>query len=272
MATTTVRVGIVGKYLYVHDSYKSIYEALVHAGFANHCRVDFVKISSEELEQEDGAALSSADVDGVLIPGGFGSRGIDGMINAARCARESKQPYLGICLGMQVMIIEYARSVLHLSDAHSTEFAPDTANPVISLLEEQRDIKVMGGTMRLGRQESLLVPGTRLREIYGRDRIYERHRHRYEVSNQYRSRLEEAGMLVGATAPDGSVVEAVEWPDHPWGIGVQFHPEFTSRPPAAGPLFESFVAVCKDRAEGRSRTGETAAEPEGVVQPQGDVT
>jgi len=275
MASTTVRIGIVGKYLYVHDSYKSIYEALLHAGFANHCRTHFVKISSEELEQEERIGQAFADVDGVLIPGGFGSRGIDGMIHAARYARENDRPYFGICLGMQVMIIEYARSVLHLSDANSTEFAPETKNAVVSLLEEQQALKVMGGTMRLGRRESLLVRGTRLHKIYGRDRIYERHRHRYEVSNLYRGKLEEAGLLVSATSPDGGLVEAVEWPEHPWGIGVQFHPEFISTPSAASPLFSSFVAACKLRAEktaGGQCAGQepqVAAEQKRVAQTQG---
>jgi len=258
----------VGKYLYVHDSYKSIYEALLHAGFANHCRIDFVKISSEELEQEDRIAQALADVDGTLIPGGFGSRGIDGMIHAARYARENGRPYFGICLGMQVMIIEYARSVLHLSDAHSTEFAPETKNPVVSLLEEQQAVKVMGGTMRLGRRESVLTRGTRLREIYGRGRIYERHRHRYEVSNLYRGKLEEAGLRISAASPDGALVEAVEWPEHPWGIGVQFHPEFISTPSAASPLFSSFVAACKIRAEERTGPGAAGQQQETDTAPK----
>ena len=242
-ASVTVRVGIVGKYLYIHDSYKSIYEALVHGGFANGCRIEFVKINSEELEEEGSVTEALAGVHGILIPGGFGSRGIDGMIAAARYARTRNLPYLGICLWMQVMIVEYARSVLHLNDAHSTEFAPGTKNPVVSLLEEQMEVTTMGGTMRLGRQESRLTDGTRIRGIYGCEGIFERHRHRYEVSNLYRRQLIEAGLVVSATVPDGSLAEAVEWPEHRWGIGVQLHPEFTSSPRNANPLFRSFVAA-----------------------------
>jgi CTP synthase len=169
------------------------------------------------------------------------------MVRAVRYARESKLPYLGICLGMQIMVIEYARSALGWPDANSTEFAPETKHPVISLLEEQVDVKNYGGTMRLGRGDSHLAAGTRIAAAYSRRVISERHRHRYEVSNKHRRQLEEAGLVVSALTADESLVEAVEWPDHPWGVGVQFHPEFTSRPTAAGPLFAAFIHACLAR-------------------------
>ena len=248
-----VRIGIVGKYMELHDAYKSVWEALSHGGIANNAGVELVKIDSGRLE-DPGAKLDEIfdSVDGVLVPGGFGERGIEGMIVAARYAREHRLPYFGICLGMQIMVIEYARDVLGWADAHSTEFSKTTKHPVISLLEEQIDVKAYGGTMRLGASESLTKPETGMRRAYGAEHIQERHRHRYEVANSIRSDLEAGGLVISATTPDGSLVEACEWPDHPWGLGVQFHPEFKSRPTKANPLFKAFVAECVVAAKSRA--------------------
>lgn len=241
-----VRIAVVGKYIELQDSYKSVDEALYHGGFANGVKVGLVKVDSEKLEKEENLDGVFAEVDGILVPGGFGQRGILGMVKAAQWAREHKMPYFGICLGLQVMVIEYARSVLRLEDADSTEFSPACPNPVVILLEEQIDVKNYGGTMRLGRSETHLIEGTKIREIYGAPVIFERHRHRYEVSNKYRSRLEEAGFRVVGVTPDGDLVESMQWSDHPWGIGVQYHPEFLSKPVMAHPLFKSFVAAGKE--------------------------
>jgi CTP synthase len=246
-AKRTVKVAIVGKYTNLHDSYISIFEALLHGAVANDARVELEKFEGEDLEERADLAEVFAGCDGMLVPGGFGNRGIEGMIRAARFARDSDLPYLGICLGLQIMVIEYARSVLGLDEANSTEFAPDSKHPVISLLEEQMDVKSYGGTMRLGRGDSHLAARTRIAAAYGRRVISERHRHRYEVSNRYRRQLEDAGLVVSGLTADESLVEAVEWPDHPWGVGVQFHPEFTSRPTAAGPLFAAFIDACLAR-------------------------
>jgi len=243
-AKRTVRIAIVGKYTGLHDAYISIFESLFHGGIANRSRVQLVKFESEELEDGRDLSAAFADCDGVLVPGGFGLRGIEGMIRAAQYARENRIPYLGICLGMQIMVIDYARSRLGLKDANSTEFAPEVKNPVVSLLEEQVDIKAFGGTMRLGRSDTHLKKGSRVHEAYGTEVISERHRHRYEVSNQYRKDLEEAGMIVSGLTADGALVECLEWPDHPWGVGVQFHPEFKSKPLAPSPLFSRFIAAC----------------------------
>jgi CTP synthase len=243
-AKKTARVAIVGKYTGLHDAYISIFESLFHGGIANEARVQLVKFESEELEDGRNLSEAFAECDGVLVPGGFGLRGIEGMVRAAQYARENKVPYLGICLGMQIMVIEYARNILGLKDASSTEFSPETRTPVVSLLEEQVDIKTYGGTMRLGRSDTHLKPGTKIHSAYGTDVISERHRHRYEVSNQYRTGLEEEGLLVSGLTPDSSLVESVEWPDHPWGVGVQFHPEFKSKPLAPSPLFNHFISAC----------------------------
>lgn len=240
-----VRIGIVGKYMELHDAYKSVWEALYHGGIANDAGVELVKIDSSSLESP-AADLDSilGGVDGILVPGGFGERGIEGMVVAARYAREKGLPYFGICLGMQIMVIEYARSVVGWKDAHSTEFSKTSSHPVVSLLEEQIDVKAYGGTMRLGASESTTRPDTGIRKAYGTETIVERHRHRYEVDNKARAELEKAGLVVSATTPDGSLVESCEWPGHPWGMGVQFHPEFKSRPTKAHPLFKAFVAQC----------------------------
>ncbi|TVR00430.1 MAG: CTP synthase [Spirochaetaceae bacterium] len=242
-ADRTITIAVVGKYIDLNDSYKSVDEALFHGGIANDVRVELRKVDSEKLEKLDSLDAVFAGVDAILVPGGFGSRGINGMVQVANYARTRRIPYLGICLGMQVMVIEYARSVLGLVDADSTEFAPETEHPVVSLLEDQVNVKMYGGTMRLGSNESKLLPGTTIREVYGAEMIEERHRHRYEFSNSYREQLNDAGLLITAVTADDSLVESVEWKGHPWGIGVQFHPEFKSKPFAAHPLFAGFVAA-----------------------------
>jgi CTP synthase len=245
-AERSVRIGLVGKYTELLDSYKSIYEALYHGGIDNRCQIDLVKIDADQFAEnsEEDVANVLGGLDGILIPGGFGQRGIEGMVRAAQYARVNRMPCFGICLGMQVMVIEYARNVLGWTDANSTEFAPESKHAVISLLEDQIDVKAYGGTMRLGASPSRLVKGKHLHRIYGSDEIYERHRHRYEVSNVFRQELAEAGLNFSAFTSDDSLVEASEWPDHPWGIGVQYHPEFKSKPVSPHPLFASFVKAC----------------------------
>jgi CTP synthase len=251
----TVRIGIVGKYMDLHDSYKSVYEALFHGGLEVGVEVELVKIDSTGLEESEnpdnilGSAAVEGGVDGVLVPGGFGQRGINGMVKASAWARVHKVPYLGICLGMQIMVIDWGRNILGWEDADSTEFNKDTGHPVISLLEEQINIKDYGGTMRLGKSESIAEPGTRLFAAYGSPHIFERHRHRYEFSNAYRKEMLASGLRITALTPDGTLVEAVEWPDHPWGLGVQFHPEFKSKPTGANPLFRDFIAAVRDRKQ-----------------------
>lgn len=242
-AAQTVRIAMVGKYIHLNDTYKSINEALNHGGIANGCRVEIVKVDAEELESGEPAESFFRGIDGILIPGGFGKRGIEGMIKAAEYARTAGIPLLGICLGMQIMVIEYARHAAALDDANSTEFDPETGAPVVSLLEEQYEVKGYGGTMRLGRGETHLKEGTTIRECYGQPLIHERHRHRYEVSVRYREVLEEAGLIVSAVTPGNGLVESVQWPGHPWSVGVQFHPEFTSKPTDPHPLFSGFIAA-----------------------------
>ncbi|MFP4612965.1 MAG: CTP synthase [Spirochaetaceae bacterium] len=250
-ADETVRIAFVGKYIELNDAYKSIDEAMLHAGIAAGVRVDLVKIDAETLEGAVDLDTAFSDIDGILVPGGFGSRGVNGMIATARWAREHDVPYFGICLGMQVMVIEHARNRMGLDGADSTEFTPETPHPVVSLLEEQVNVKNYGGTMRLGTNDTLLREGYKIREIYGRETISERHRHRYEVSNLYRERLHESGLLVAAVTPDAELVESVQWSEHSWGIGVQYHPEFKSKPTAVHPLFRSFIEA--SAAHGRMR-------------------
>ncbi|WP_028972990.1 CTP synthase [Spirochaeta cellobiosiphila] len=241
-AKQTAKIALVGKYVDLGDAYKSIDEALVHGGIGNGSKVKIIKIDSEQLEKEE-RPLDEVfkDIDGILIPGGFGQRGIQGMIDTAKYARENKIPLLGICLGMQVMVIEYSRNKAQLDEADSSEFKPDGPQSVVSLLEEQINVQSYGGTMRLGRSETHLKENTKIWHIYGSDVIFERHRHRYEVTNSYKDQLTENGLLINGYTPDGSLVETVEWPDHPWGIGVQYHPEFLSKPFKPHPLFKSFV-------------------------------
>jgi CTP synthase len=247
----SVRIGVVGKYMELTDAYKSVWEALYHGGIANGAAVEIVKIDSSKLEGPSGGAAGDAEIaaalagiDGILVPGGYGQRGSSGMVRAARYARETGLPYFGICLGLQIMVIDAARNVIGWADADSTEFNPDSPHPVVSLLEDQVDVKSYGGTQRLGKCESVLAEGSLIRSIYGKPSVWERHRHRYEVSNAYRADLERAGLRLAALTPDGSLVEAVEWKAHPWGLGVQCHPELKSRPREPAPLFASFVGAC----------------------------
>jgi len=237
-----VKVGVVGKYIELQDAYKSVYESLYHAGIANHCAVDIVRIDAEDLEDRRGLK-QLADLDGVLVPGGFGDRGTEGKIAAARFARVTQVPYYGLCLGLQIAVIEFARSVLKLRDANSTEFDPDTTHPVIDFMEDQRKITEKGATMRLGAYECRLTPGTHAYRAYDRDTVSERHRHRYEVNNHYVDRLVAAGMVVAGINPLKNLVEIIELKNHPWFVGVQFHPEFQSKPTQAHPLFKAFIAA-----------------------------
>ena len=237
-----VTVAVVGKYVELRDSYLSIKEALVHAGIHHGVAVNIRWVHSEDLETQPIEALLSG-VDGILLCPGFGGRGIEGKIRAAQYARENLVPYLGDCLGMQIMVIEYARNVLGLAEANSTEFAPDTPHPVISLLSEQRGVADMGGTMRLGSYPCRLVPGTRVHRAYGAEHVRERHRHRYEFNNAYRDSFAEAGLIASGLSPDGTLVEICEVRDHPFMVGTQFHPEFRSRPERPHPLFRDFIAA-----------------------------
>jgi len=242
-AKKTVTIAMVGKYVDLHDTYKSIDEALVHAGMGHEVRIRILKIDAEKLEKGISPEELLGSADGILVPGGFGERGMEGMIIAARYARENKKPYFGICLGMQIMVIEFARSVLGLEGAHTTEVNPQAVDPVVSLLEEQEGITKMGGTMRLGRSATHTLAGTKIREAYGQEVIWERHRHRYEFANRYREAMEAAGLKISGFTPDGTLVESTEWEGHPWSTGVQFHPEFTSKPTAPQPLFRAFIAA-----------------------------
>jgi CTP synthase len=237
-----VRIGIVGKYVDLKESYKSLNEALLHGGIANDIKVKLVFIDSQEVEARGPAELLSA-VDGVLVPGGFGVRGSEGKIAAVRYARERKVPFFGICLGMQMAVVEYARSKLSLSKANSVEFDERTPDPVIALMESQVPVQNKGGTMRLGSYKCVLKLGTLAHRLYAKDEIEERHRHRYEVNNQYRGRLQEAGMIFSGVNPELGLVEMIELPDHPHFVGCQFHPEFKSKPFAPHPLFAGFIAA-----------------------------
>ena len=241
-----VRIALVGKYVRLHDSYLSVAEALAHGGWENGVRVEISWVDSEEITA-DTAPLLLGEADGIIVPGGFGSRGIEGMIQAARYAREKGIPYLGICLGMQIAAIEFARHRLGLADADSAEFAPQSGHRVIDLMPDQQGNLPKGGTMRLGAYPCVLGEGTRLREIYGQPQIRERHRHRYEFNNQYRDAFAREGMAFAGLSPDGRLVEAMELPGHPFYVGVQYHPEFKSRPNRAHPLFREFVGTAAQR-------------------------
>ncbi|MGE5486150.1 MAG: CTP synthase [Ignavibacteriales bacterium] len=247
-----VRIALVGKYVALHDAYLSVAEALAHAGIANDCRVEIDWVFSEDLEREDSSKYL-ADADGILIPGAFGYRGIEGKCNAARYARRNNVPFLGICMGMQCAIIDFAREVLSLKGANSTEFESDTEHPVIDLMPEQKDVENMGGTMRLGAYPCKVSPGTKAYAAYGADMIYERHRHRFEVNNAYRGRLEAAGMKPVGVWPQGDLIEMVELEGHPWFIGTQFHPELKSRPTRSHPLFRDFVRASLDLRAAREQ-------------------
>ncbi len=241
-----ITIGIVGKYVVLKDAYMSIMEALVHAGAKNDTKVNIKWISSEELENDTYEEIlnnyrENEVLDGILIPGGFGERGVDGKVNAVKYARENKIPFLGICLGMQCAVIEFARNVCDLKNANSTEFDEGTPYPVIDLLPEQREIDEKGGTMRLGAYDAILKEGTLAHKLYGKTEVSERHRHRYEVNPEYHKILEENGLVISGTSPDGTLAEFIEFPNHPYYIATQAHPEFKSRPNKPHPLFDGFV-------------------------------
>ena len=240
-------VAVVGKYAELPDAYLSVKQSLIHAGVHHGLTVDIRWIKSGDVEEPDGAAALE-DVHGIVVPGGFGDRAIEGKVAAARYAREQGVPYLGLCLGMQTMVIEFARHVFRSNEPHSTEFYPDTPYPVISLLSEQQGIQDKGGTMRLGGYPCRLVPGTKAHAAYGQDEVVERHRHRYEFNNVYRQPLAEAGLIPSGLSPDGTLVEISELQDHPWMVGTQFHPEFRSRPNRPHPLFRDFIGAAARRA------------------------
>jgi CTP synthase len=245
-AAGVVRIAVVGKYVALVDSYKSVQEALIHGGIANDVGVEIDWLSSEDFE--NGArAEKLTDYDGLLIPGGFGVRGVEGMLNAIRWARENDLPFFGICLGLQTAIIEFSRNVCGLTGAHSTEWEGETADPVICLMNSQREVTDLGGTMRLGAFTARLTAGSRAATIYGASEVSERHRHRYEVNNAYREPLADSGMTISATSPDGDLVEMIELADHPWFIATQFHPELKSRPNHPHPLFASFIGAALER-------------------------
>ena len=242
----SVEIALVGKYVALHDAYLSVAEALTHGGIENDVKVNIRWVDSETVTDGNAAELLDG-ADGVLVPGGFGSRGIEGKIAAVRWARESRVPFLGICLGMQMAVVEYARHVCGWADAHSSELDPATTHPVIDLMPDQRGVTAKGGTMRLGAYPCKVVSrGSRTYQAYGAEEISERHRHRYEFNNEYRDALTQAGLELAGLSPDGRLVEIVELPGHPWFVGVQFHPELKSRPNKAHPLFRAFIAAAKE--------------------------
>lgn len=242
--TRNCTVALVGKYVKLHDAYLSVMESLYHGGFENETHVDIKWVDSETLFDQEKCAEAFADVDGIIVPGGFGDRGIEGMIQTAQYAREHHVPYFGICLGMQIMVMEYGRNVLGYADANSGEFTPDGKHNVIALMADQQGNIPKGGTMRLGKYPCAVKPGSKMAECYGEAEIWERHRHRYEFNNDFRAEMEAAGLVISGTSPDGHLVETVELPDRPFHLGAQFHPEFKSRPNRAHPLFRAFIAAC----------------------------
>jgi CTP synthase len=250
-----VTIGIVGKYVDLRESYKSLNEALFAGGVHNSAKVNLKFIDSEAIEKQGISDELFQDVDGILVPGGFGSRGIEGKIRAVQYARENLVPYFGICLGMQMAVVEFSRNVCDMARANSTEFDPNSPYPVIDLMAEQRTITDKGGTMRLGTYECVITPNSKCSEIYGAAVIHERHRHRYEFNSSYREVLEAKGLKAGGLSPDGKLVELVEYADHPWFVGCQFHPEFKSKPMDPHPLFASYIAAClenKNKKLGKS--------------------
>ena len=237
-----VKIAVVGKYIDLQDAYKSIYESLTHAAASQDCGIDLKLVDAESLQ--DGVDSQLKDVAGILIPGGFGQRGVEGKIKAARYARQHKLPYLGLCLGMQVATIEFARNVCEIRNANSTEFDKDATEPVISLLEEQRGVHNKGASMRLGTWPTKIAKGTLAEKIYGRDEVMERHRHRYEFNMKYRDRMTEKGFTISGTSPDGTLAELIELRDHPYFLACQYHPEFQSKPNKPHPLFKGFIRAC----------------------------
>ncbi|ETP67732.1 CTP synthase [Planococcus glaciei] len=244
----TVRIGLVGKYVELQDAYISVVEALKHAGFAYDAEIEVDWINAEHINAEN-VEEKLQNCDGILVPGGFGDRGVEGKIEATKYARENNVPFFGICLGMQLASVEFARSIMNFEDAHSSELNPKTSYPVIDLLPEQKDIEDLGGTLRLGLYPAKLKVGSKAHEAYGEEVVYERHRHRYEFNNEYREQFEAAGFIFSGTSPDGRLVEIVEIADHPWFVACQFHPEFISRPNRPQPLFREFVGASLGKAE-----------------------
>jgi CTP synthase len=260
-AEGTVRIALVGKYVQLEDAYKSVIEALKHGGWHHGVNVEVDLVSSEELDVD-----SLAGADGILIPGGFGERGIEGKVAASRHAREQGIPFLGICLGMQMAVVDYARHVCGMDGANSAEFDPETPFPVVDLLPEQKEVTDLGGTMRLGADPVKLHENTKAREIFGGEGvIYKRHRHRFEVNNMLRRRLEDEGLVMSGTSPDDRLVEIVELPDHPFFVASQFHPEFNSRPTRPEPLFRDFVGAAAERAGEREPVAEAAREDDEIT-------
>lgn len=240
-----VRIGLVGKYIELKDAYKSIAESFIHAGVANECRVNVEWIHSENIDEVN-VAHRLEGLHGILVAPGFGDRGIEGKISAIKYVRENNIPFFGVCLGMQCAVIEFGRNVLGWNDAHSTEMNPDTKHPVIDLMNEQKKITAKGGTMRLGEYACTLTKGTRTSQIYGKTKVAERHRHRYEFNNKYLSKYEEEGMIAAGINPDSELVEIIELKNHPWFIGTQFHPEYKSTVESPHPLFVKFVKAAME--------------------------
>lgn len=238
-----VKIAVVGKYIEMQDAYKSIYESLTHAAASVDCGTDLLLVDAEELEEKTPTEILT-NVAGILVPGGFGDRGVEGKVRATQFARENGLPFLGLCLGMQVATIEFARNVCGLEGANSTEFDPMAMHPVIDLLPEQKDVTEKGASMRLGTWPTKIKPGTRAHQVYGHDEIMERHRHRYEFSIKYREQMEERGLIISGTSPNGTLVELIELRDHPWFLACQYHPEFKSKPNQPHPLFKGFVQAC----------------------------
>ena len=254
----TCTIALVGKYVKLHDAYLSVMESLYHAGFENESKVEIKWVDSEHLVDQDCCADELGDADGIIVPGGFGDRGIEGMIQAAQYARENHVPYFGICLGMQIMVMEYARNVLGYADANSSEFTPEGQHNVIDLMPDQQGVETKGGTMRLGKYPCVITPGTKMADCYGTTEIDERHRHRYEFNNEFRAEFEEKGLVIAGTSPDGRLVEAVEIPGRDFHLGAQFHPEFKSRPNRAHPLFKGFIAAALKFQSEHTPTGHPA--------------
>ncbi|HEV3439827.1 MAG TPA: CTP synthase [Gemmata sp.] len=252
-----VTIGFVGKYVKHRDAYKSVYEAIDHAGIYHHAKVRVVRLDSEKLAAE-GAEKALAGVDGLLVPGGFDKRGIDGKVDAIRFARETNLPFFGICLGLQCATIEFTRNVIGLSEANSTEFNKATPQPVVCLLDDQKMVTNLGGTQRLGAYPCRLLPGTKAHGAYGADIVSERHRHRYEVNNEYRELLSAHGLVISGTSPDGSLVEAIELSGHPWFVAVQCHPEFQSKPTRPHPLFRDFIGASLENRRAKKNDAEGA--------------